>query len=204
MTRLLVFGDSIAWGAFDMEKQGWINRLREYFEKNNFNISVYNCANSGETTNVLLTRLEIETKAKTWKGEDIILMFAYGTNDYTYVKSKQNYWTLKEDFPKNMIKMLSFSKNVAIKTFIISPLIIEEEKITPTPWDDDFYTYEKDIEECHNMLKKISLENNVEYIDLKEVIDKNDLSDGLHPNSIGHQKIFEKIKDLEFFKQYKK
>lgn len=204
MTRLLVFGDSIAWGAFDYEKQGWVNRLREYFENNNINLSVYNCANSGETTDILLQRLEIEVKCKTWKGEEIMLMFAYGTNDFTYVKSKNNYWTLKKDFSDNMNKILKFSDNVAIKTFILSPLVVDESKITPTPWDDDFYTYEKDIKECFEVLKQICLYENVEFVDLSNTITKNDLSDGLHPNSIGHQKIFEKIKDLEFFNEYKK
>ena len=202
MTRLLIYGDSIAWGAFDLEKQGWVNRLRKYFENNNISISVYNCANSGETTDVLLQRLEIETKAKTWKGEDIILMFAYGTNDFTFVKSKNNYWTLKEDFPKNINSIIEFSNKAAIKTIFLSPLIVEEEKITPPPWDDNFYTYEKDIKECHEVLSRICRDENIEFVDLSKTISVEDLSDGLHPNSRGHEKIFQRVKEVEIFSKY--
>ena len=33
MTYIFVIGDSIAYGAWDFEKQGWVQRLREFLDK---------------------------------------------------------------------------------------------------------------------------------------------------------------------------
>ena len=33
--NLVVFGDSIAWGACDKENLGWVSLLRKYFERDN-------------------------------------------------------------------------------------------------------------------------------------------------------------------------
>jgi len=30
--NILIFGDSITWGAYDPDKGGWVNCLRNYFE----------------------------------------------------------------------------------------------------------------------------------------------------------------------------
>ena len=58
-----VFGDSTAWGAWDTEKGGWVNRLwlslahgseaNDYFE-------LYNLSISGGTTETILERFEKE------------------------------------------------------------------------------------------------------------------------------------------------
>jgi lysophospholipase L1-like esterase len=36
---------------------------------------------------------------------------------------------------------------------------------------------------------------NLYFIDMFDLLKKNDLEDGLHPNAKGHEKIFEKVKD---------
>ncbi len=40
---------------------------------------------------------------------------------------------------------------------------------------------------CHN--------NQIHYIFMKNVLDKGDYIDGLHPNQLGHKKIYEKVKN---------
>ena len=49
-------------------------------------------------------------------------------------------------------------------------------------------------------LEKICKKNNVEYIKLRNLIGKEHLQDGLHPNNLGHKKISEIILQ-KIFKQ---
>lgn len=65
----------------------------------------------------------------------------------------------------------------------------------PTPLDDknNFYDNEN-IEIYNNIIKEVSSQENLDFIDLKEVIKLEDLYDGLHPNTQGHKKIFDTVK----------
>jgi len=67
---ICIFGDSIALGALDSAKGGWGARLRNYFETNNFEIKLYNCAVDGDNTDDLLERFKIEASVR---GPNIII-----------------------------------------------------------------------------------------------------------------------------------
>ena len=96
MTRILVFGDSIARGAVDLEKGGWVERLRIYFVNNSKDKSVYNLGISGDTTENLLKRFMNECKVR----EPEIIIFAIGVNDSAIIQNKNN-WVSEKDFQKN-------------------------------------------------------------------------------------------------------
>jgi lysophospholipase L1-like esterase len=72
---------------------------------------------------------------------------------------------------------------------------IEENKLTPLPWREDAFYYLKNVEEYNNAIKDICENNKLYFIDMFNLLKKGDLDDGLHPNSRGHKKIFEKVKD---------
>ena len=63
MGALCVFGDSITWGAWDVEKGGWVNRLRLFIDKENLNYRVFNCGVGGDTTKELVARVSSEMAA---------------------------------------------------------------------------------------------------------------------------------------------
>jgi len=48
----------------------------------------------------------------------------------------------------------------------------------------------------NNKIKEICEKNNLRYIDLSDLMENSDFEDGLHPNSKGHEKIFQKIKEF--------
>ena len=48
---ICIFGDSITWGAYDPEQGGWATRLRNYFEKQDNDVDVYNLGISGDNIN---------------------------------------------------------------------------------------------------------------------------------------------------------
>ena len=49
------------------------------------------------------------------------------------------------------------------------------------------------LEEIDNILKDICEENIVKYIYMYDIVEKEELTDGLHPNSVGHQKMLERV-----------
>ena len=88
MAQILIFGDSITWGAWD-EEGGWAQRFKKEIDKKaitaNFTSyhSVYNLGISGDNTNDLLERFESETQRRLDEGEEAIILFAIGINDHT-------------------------------------------------------------------------------------------------------------------------
>jgi len=88
--NICIFGDSIAWGAYDPERGGWATRLRNYLEKKNRYIIVYNLSISDEITTDLLTHLEIEIKSR----ESNLIIFAIGTNDAQFIHSVHAYCSM--------------------------------------------------------------------------------------------------------------
>ena len=119
--RILIFGDSIAHGAWDDEKGGWVERLKEYL----FSIkkhTVYNLGISGATTEDLLERFEndAKTRIKVDPEKEITIMFAIGVNDSAYLKSKDTNWVDKNKFQENLIKLINISRNITnIILFVI-------------------------------------------------------------------------------------
>jgi len=54
----------------------------------------------------------------------------------------------------------------------------------------------KDVIEYSQIIKEFCDKNNLPFIDIYDILNMDDLEDGLHPNSIGHEKIFQKVKDF--------
>ncbi|MCW8966212.1 MAG: SGNH/GDSL hydrolase family protein [Candidatus Pacearchaeota archaeon] len=134
MTKILVFGDSIAWGAFDLEKGGWVERLKVYF-LNNYKekgIGVYNLAVSSNDTRGVINFLESDMKKiNEIEPEEYILLFSIGTNDFRYIGSKENVVISKEEFKENLNKIISVSKKYSDKIIFTGFPLIDEEKTMP-------------------------------------------------------------------------
>ena len=63
MGNILVFGDSTAWGAWDLEQSGWVNRLWLFFARHrdeHEDMEVYNLSISGGTTTDVVRRFKAE------------------------------------------------------------------------------------------------------------------------------------------------
>ena len=58
-TVTIIFGDSIAYGLYDIKKYGWANRIKEKLNKNNF---FFNLAIPGQNSIDILNKFELELK----------------------------------------------------------------------------------------------------------------------------------------------
>ena len=108
MAQILIFGNSIIYGAWDKEG-GWVSRLRKFLdEKNlssgpNFYCLVYNLGISGNTTDDLLERFEFEIKQRLKEDEETIILFAIGINDSQFLQSENNFRTSMRKLNKMLL-----------------------------------------------------------------------------------------------------
>ena len=174
-------------------------------ENPELNYSVYNLGISGDSTDDLLKRFEFETKQRLHKEDEIIFIFAIGINDSQFICSKNDFSVPANKFQKNIEQLVRLSKKVSLKTVFIGLTPVDERKTMPIPWSTD-KSYENEyIKKYDDIIKSICQENNIYFIDIFSEFNKLNyeklLEDGLHPNSEGHKKIFEIIKD--FLVEYK-
>jgi len=190
---ICIFGDSIALGAVDPENGGWVAQLRRYFETNDYDIEGYNQGVSGDNTNDLLARFKVECEAR----EPQIIIFAIGINDSQYVKTKDNPRVPLKEFQNNLVELINRAKNFSDKIVFVGLTKVEESKVMPIPWSDEEKFYDNEsIAKYNAIIEKISTENNLPFVNLLDLLEPNDLDDGLHPNSEGHKKMFLKIKEF--------
>lgn len=194
--RVVIFGDSITWGANDYEMGGWVSRLRSDLESNSEDYySIYNQGISGDNTEDLLFRFEVEAAArKREKAEENIVIFAIGINDSQNIEKKDNFAVKPKQFENNLKKLIELSKKYYDKIVFIGLTNVDEKKTVPIPWSKDKSYYSRDVKMYDKIIEKIAKQNNCKYIEMFDLVSLNEMKDGLHPDSIGHKKMYLKIK----------
>ena len=191
-TSICIFGDSIAWGAWDLEKGGWVARLWFHVAKRAGDdyVEVYNCSVSGGITDTILERFEGEAKVR--NGDALI--FQTGGNDASYQGSQDNYMVKPEKFRKNIEEVIKRAKKITDRIIFMDLKNCDESKTMPVPWIDIYYTNEN-IQKYSRIMEEVCKENNVAFLDIAP-LDNADFDDGLHPNAQGHEKIFVQVRNF--------
>jgi len=193
--NICIFGDSITWGAYDPKNGGWANRLRNYFEKQGKNVNVYNLGIPGDATIDLLTRIEIEAKSR----ESNIIIFAIGINDAQFIHSTNSNRISDDDFRTNLERLYEIARKLTSKIIFVGLTSVDESKTKLTSLDTDKIYTNENIKRLDQIIKAFCLEKNFKFIPMNDLLNNNDLVDGLHPNTQGHVKMFGRIKsEIEF------
>ncbi len=179
---ICVFGDSITWGAWDLTSGGWVNRLRNYYDNNNRDISVYNNGVDGDYVGDVLKRFDTEVEAR---DPDAIIL-AIGINDTSHTSNPAG--TNLEKFEESYKILLEKSEKFTGKVVIVGLTNVDE--------NSGKHGYKNvEISRFNETVKSIAKTKNIPFIDLFGLLENDELDDGLHPNSSGHKKIFEKVKE---------
>jgi len=192
MNSICIFGDSTAWGAWDMEKGGWVNRLWFHVAKRegeNY-VELYNLSIDGGTTDTILERFENEAKIRNADA----LIFQTGGNDASYKREPSNFLVSSDKFKKNLEKIIKRAKNITNNIIFMDLKNCDESKTKPVPWIDFYYTNEN-IKKYSEIMKDVCQRNNILFLDVG-LLNNKDFDDGLHPNATGHEKIFIKVRDF--------
>jgi len=84
--RVLVFGDSIAYGGWDTEG-GWVDRIKRHAHKRTVEAKgqtktqIVNLGIGGNTSTKILQRMEAEIAARKAASWPLVFVFSFGTND---------------------------------------------------------------------------------------------------------------------------
>lgn len=195
--KICVFGDSIVWGKGDTEKGGWVARLRMYFthEYNHDSgldiLGVYNMGVSGDTSVKISERFDRECQVRK---PDILLCAFASVNDARYLESADIMQTPLETFEANIRELLDQAKNHSEHVILIGLTKVDESKTMPIAWDTRKYYTNENIRKYDTVIRQIARENDVPFIPVFDLLDSNDLYDGLHPNPAGHEKIFQRVR----------
>ena len=187
---ICIFGDSTAWGAWDMEKGGWVNRLWFYVAKRDEDyVEIYNQSISGGTTETILERFENEAKIRNAE----VIIFQTGGNDASFDKPS-NFMVQPDKFKSNLEEIIKRARKITSKIAFMDLKNCDESKTTPVPWIPIYYTNEN-IEKYSKIMEGVCRGNNVPFLDVG-LLDNEDFDDGLHPNANGHNEIFLEVKDF--------
>lgn len=209
MSHILIFGDSITFGAWDKEG-GWVQRLNKFLINRTLAIpkfwnadymEIYNLgidSITGENSTSLLERLKSEAKRRLSEYETKFI-FAIGKNDSSFIKNKNSFLTPPEIFKKNIQKIIKLSQKYSSKIVFMGTGMVDESKTVLIHWDKNMYYKNEYLKQYNEIIKSVCKENKIGFIEIfiefEKVDYKNLLEDGLHPNSKGHEKIFKIVKD---------
>lgn len=202
--NLLIFGSSITWGAWD-KQGGWAQRLKSFCDNkasesdyDNYT-AVYCLGVSGDNTVDLLARFDTEVKARIDEEEKTLIIIEIGINDSQYVLDENKHRVSPEEYRNNLLRLIEKSIQHQADLIFAGLTPVDDSKVDPTPWTPGKSYRLEFVEKYEKILKEVSQEQNVPFIEnmskFKEKGCKNLLTDGLHPNTEGHQVMYEVAKE---------
>lgn len=202
--NLLIFGSSITWGAWD-QQGGWAQRLKNFCDnkasESDFDnyTAVYCLGVSGDNTVDLLARFDTEVNARIDEEEKTLLLIEIGINDSQYVLDENKHRISPEEYRENLLKLIEKSKQYQAGLIFVGLTPVDDSKVDPTPWTPGKSYRLEFVEKYEKILKEVSQEQNIPFIEIMSKFKgkdyKNLLTDGLHPNTEGHQIMYEVTKE---------
>jgi acyl-CoA thioesterase I len=185
---ICIFGDSITRGYYDSEQGGWAERLKKYLEEKKGEADVYNLGISGDYTRDVLFRIECEAAAR----EAQMIVFAIGINDSIILSGGKANDTPNE-FKENLENLSVIAEKYTKNIIFVGLTRVDESKTNPIPWAPNKSYRNERIKEYDEAIQNHCEIKKYTFISMEGVLSNNDLEDGVHPNSNGHRKMFEKI-----------
>lgn len=203
MPQLFIFGDSIAWGAWDPEGGGWAARLRRPIDRYQVSHSdywcpVYNLGVSGDTSAGVSVRLKSEVVARKDSNEEAVILVAIGINDALYLLDENRPSFSEPQYRVNLERILQTASKFTEKIMFLGLAPIDEPLVNPLPWDPA-KAYKFDRAELFNgILVQFCEETGTPCLDIwpewVQAEYKQWLCDGVHPNALGHEHIYRSVR----------
>ena len=199
MKGILCLGDSITHGRGEMPGIGWVGRLKEYYESQEFYNCVFNLGIPGNTSKDMLKRIDVEAKARAiYRRQDseYIMTISVGTNDMGGAGSSEAVIISPKKFRKNVLSLIKKARKYVQKVVFIGTIPVDESN---NPVGTFYFTNNKQ-EEYNNIVKACCEKENVLFLDLYSKWIKIDylklLHDDVHPNSKGYDLMYDQIKEF--------
>jgi len=189
-STVCVFGDSITWGSHDPKRGGWATQLRNYFESEEEYVKVYPLGITGNTSGDILERFDVEAASR----QPTMVIFAIGTNDSQYINSKDTPRVPLPKFKENLLALTEKAKKYTPAIIFVGLTGVDESRTMPVSWSTTKYYDNDNLSKYNAVIQEIAAKNGFQFIDVSGILKNDELKDGLHPNSVGHKKLFKKIR----------
>ncbi len=204
--KILIFGDSIAYGAWDSEG-GWVSRLRKFVDHkilssqdNEYVHHIYNLGISGDTSTGVVKRFNAEMQARLLKDKDCAVVFTIGTNDSQFFFASQANKTSEQQFTANLSLLISEAKQYTDKIIFIGLPPVDDAKVNPVSWSPEKAFINEQVKKFDTLIQETCRDHQIPFIDVHAALSVGEfaglLEDGVHPNSQGHALLFETIRDV--------
>lgn len=191
--RILIFGDSITYGAWDSEG-GWAERLkrwahRQYLEDGT-KLQVINLGIGGNTSQGILARMENEIKARHSASWPFMIILMFGSNDGRVRDGVVE--VPLDEFSTNYREIVKIAQSYTdrLVTVGLPPLGQPEIDFKEMQYSD------VTLESYDSRIRTIADENGLPFVDVRPLFASKDAfsPDLLHPNDKGHEIIYEAVK----------
>ena len=199
MKNYIIIGDSITYGIGDFETGGYASMFKKYIVEKDDSLVCSNFVHiagfPGATSRDILSRIDSILDGLKDEMFDNVVILSIGVNDVTYFDG--DFKKSKEIYRNNMTNIIRKITDRGYELILLGLTRIELD-------DSGYYNnsniedYETDLKiilDNDDVLKELSKDNGIKYIEMKDILSKDDYIDGLHPNTKGHRKMFERIKD---------
>ena len=192
----IIIGDSITYGIGDFESGGWSAMFKNFIvnkdDSKKCNNFVHVAGFPKATSKDILNKIDNILNSFIYDGFNNIVILLIGVNDTQLFNG--NYKISIDNYKSNIKKITKKIMRKGMQLIILGLTRIESnEKFL---WKPNKYYDNSIISEYDSELRRLCEEDKIKYIPMQDVLQKGDYIDGLHPNQMGHKKIFERIKDF--------
>lgn len=196
--RVLVFGDSITYGAWDTEG-GWVERLKRDAHKQTVEtqgldkLQIINLGIGGDTSAKILKRMLAEIDARYSASWPFAFVFTFGANDERTING--NVETSIQQFESNTKEIINIAKRYSNRILFLGIPPIGESIVE---FNGQEYSDGR-VKEYEQRLRVIVEDAGLAFIPIRPEFDKAGKGklisyDNIHPNDDGHELIYQIVK----------
>ncbi len=208
MAHIICFGDSITYGESDAINGGWVSLLKRHFLAKHLSSPtqqdvIYNLGIGRETVDGLASRFKQEISSRLSSRANGVIILSYGCNDLTRIIDRHGQTKNRVPLEYFQAKLQtcvewSQSKNYRVIINNIIPFAQKDDGVANRYGEVRRY---QDVMQYNQVIEKVTMQTNCRLNDLyqlfaERVVEELLSEDGLHPNQLGHQIIFDSIKTL--------
>lgn len=206
MKQFFILGASSVYGVG--AEQGWADHVKAYVHKKMYSsqavgekYEVFNFSKSSSTIEFIASNLEWIHQAYARPQSELIILICVGGNDAKAEGTSDNFVSTTEDFKAKLEVLVDGLKQYSNEIIFVSNGFIDESKTNPkiSPFGNSksYFTNER-RSQFNEITQRVCENNDLTFISTdvdKDTWIKNCLhDDGLHPNQLGYQKVFEALK----------
>lgn len=196
--RVLAFGDSITYGAWDTE-DGWVDRLKRDAHRQTVEtdgekkLQIINLGIGGDTGTKILKRMSADIAARYSASWEFFIMISFGTNDERTIDGKAD--VPIELFESNAREIIKIAKQHSSKILFVEVPPIGQPIVM---FKGQEYSDER-LKDYESRLRTIVEEEGLPFLPIRPAFEQTDMSnlyayDHIHPNDNGHKLIADTVR----------